>query len=46
MVRLDRILSDQLHSFDYRGVVTTLLVLSLVALLVDRASGPARGRLR
>lgn len=43
---LGRVLNDQLSSFDYRGVVTTLLVLSLLTLLVDQASAAARRRLR
>jgi phosphonate transport system permease protein len=43
---LGRLLSDQLSSFDYRGVVTTLLVLSLLTLLVDRASAAVRRCLR
>ncbi|HRI52328.1 MAG TPA: ABC transporter permease subunit [Pseudomonadota bacterium] len=43
---LGRVLNDQLSSFDYRGVVTTLVVLSLLTLLVDLASAAARRRLR
>ncbi len=43
---LGRVLNDQLSSFDYRGVVTTLAVLSLLTLLVDLASAAARRRLR
>lgn len=43
---LGRALGDQLSSFDYRGVVTTLIVLSLLTLLVDLASAAARRRLR
>lgn len=43
---LGRALSDQLSSFDYRGVVTTLLVLSALTLLVDLTSALVRRRLR
>ena len=43
---LGRVPNPQLSSFDYRGVVTTLAVLSLLTLLVDLASAAARRRIR
>lgn len=43
---LGRVLNEQLSSFDYPGVVTTLLCLTLLTLVIDRTSAHLRRRLR
>jgi phosphonate transport system permease protein len=43
---LGRLLSEQLSSFDYQGVVTTLICFICLTFLVDLISAAARRALR
>jgi phosphonate transport system permease protein len=43
---LGRVLTEQLSSFDYRGIVVTLAVLAMMTLLTDAFSAELRRRLR
>jgi phosphonate transport system permease protein len=43
---LGQLLTEQLSSFDYRGVLTTLIVFLAITLLVDQISAAARRAFR
>jgi phosphonate transport system permease protein len=43
---LGRVLSEQLSSFDYRGIVITLCVLIALTTITDAVSGALRRRVR